>query len=492
MPQLAEDAFAAALGWIAAAGDGHVAGGWRKMSGEERGLIDPASERRFGSVRDASSSDVDDALGVAEDALISGDWARAIPAQRSRMLWTLAEAIERDVELLALLETLNSGMPIAAARRGAVAAAETFRYFAGWCTKIEGSTSTLSAPGEYLAYTRLEPVGVVAAIVPWNFPLMMAAWKVAPALAAGCTVVLKPSELTPLTALRLADLASACGLPPGVLNVVPGDRVVGATLVAHPGVAKITFTGSTTAGREIGAAAARAIKPVTLELGGKSPTLILEDADLEKAALAAAMAVFSNAGQVCVAGSRVLVPATKKAELLDRMSRIARKLKLGPGIEPATELGPLISRAQKSRVGDYLARGLAGNAELVAQGDHAEGKGFFHPATIISSDDRENVLWNEEVFGPVLLVRSYDSVDELLVQANDSNYGLSARIFTSNVSYAHRLAARLEVGMVWVNTPGVLDPSMPFGGYKQSGIGREHGREGLKAFLKTKSVVVAL
>jgi acyl-CoA reductase-like NAD-dependent aldehyde dehydrogenase len=413
---------------------------------------------------------------------------------RERLMHALADAIEARAEEIAQIESLDNGKPVGLAQyvdvNGAVG---HLRYFAGWPTKIEGGVLPVSAPNMH-CYTRREPVGVCVQIIPWNFPLLMAAWKLGPALAAGCTVVLKPAEQTPLSALRIGELALEVGFPPGVINVLTGDGATGAALVDSPGVDKIAFTGSTAVGREIGAKAGRDLKRVTLELGGKSPNIILPDADIDAAVKGSFQAIYFNSGQACNAGSRLFVPAERFDEVMSALADAASSAQLGPGLDPGTQLGPLVSAEQQERVLGYIDAGRAEGAEMLAGGEATltDSGGYFVAPTLFSTTSDELRIAREEIFGPVLVASPYDSLEEVAARANDGEYGLAAGVWTRDVSSAHRLAAMLHAGMIYINTWGVVDPAAPFGGFKASGIGREHGHDGLDAYLETKTVWTAL
>jgi acyl-CoA reductase-like NAD-dependent aldehyde dehydrogenase len=455
--------------------------------------FDPATGRVITTVAQAGAADVDRAVRAARSAFEDGPWRNAPAAERSRLINRLADLVQDNAEELAQLEALDNGKPVKLAKIVDVAStAAQLRHFAGWPERVLGATIPVRAP-DMLCYTRKEPVGVCAQIIPWNFPLLMAAWKLAPALATGCTVVLKPAEQTPLSALRFGELALEAGIPPGVVNVITGDGETGAALVDHPDVDKIAFTGSTEVGREIGAKAGRSLKRVTLELGGKSPNIILPDADLSAAIAGSFQALYFNSGQACNAGSRLFVHHDQFDEVVAELASRAVKSRVGPGLDPASQIGPLVSKEQQDRVLRYIAAGQAEGAELIAGGEGAgEREGYFVAPTLFTATSDELTIAREEIFGPVLVALPYGSLEEVAARANDTEYGLAAGVWTQDVASAHKLARLLKAGSVYINCWGTSDPGAPFGGYKASGLGREHGREGLDAYLETKTVWTSL
>lgn len=461
-------------------------------------VVDPANGQVFASAAMGGKEDINRAVNAARKAF--DGWAATPPAHRSRLLHALADRIEAAGERIALTETLDNGMPFMMAKFAAVmGAAEALRYNAGWATKLTGETMQISWPGEWQAMSLREPVGVVGAIVPWNFPFVMAVSKVAAALAAGCTVVLKPAEQTPLSAALLGELIADAGFPAGVVNIVTGfGETAGAALSEHPGVDKISFTGSTGVGKAIVRASTGNLKRVTLELGGKSPTMIFADADLSKAIPAAAMGIFGNAGQVCAAGSRLYVHERIYDEVIAGISERARTLRVGPGLSPGVDMGPLVSQVQLDRVLGYVASGQADGAGVDVGGSRIEegdlAQGYFVQPTILSGTVAGMKVVEEEIFGPVLCAMRFGDgdIEAIASAANATEYGLSSAIWTRDIGNAMRLARRIKAGTVRVNGGGGVDPAMPLGGYKQSGWGRENGRAGVEAYTELKAVTIGL
>jgi phenylacetaldehyde dehydrogenase len=462
--------------------------------GQTSNVIEPSSEGVITRIPMGTTTDLDRAVQAARAQFDGGTWSLVKPLERERMLHRLADVIETHAVELAEIESIDMGKSVAQARdvdiQGTV---DTFRYFAGWATKIHGRTVEPSLPGNYLAYTRKEPVGVVGAIVPWNFPLQTMAWKLGAALATGCTVVVKPSELTSLSALRFAELVQEAGIPDGVVNIVTGlGSVVGAAMATHPGIDKLTFTGSTPVGRTVGSAAVNQIKRLTLELGGKSPVIVFADADLPAAAKAVVNGVFFNSGQVCDGGTRAYIHSSIYDEFLRELVTYTRTLKIAPGLDPNCFIGPLVSARQKARVTEYIETGKREGAELVYGGQPVEGPGYFVEPTIFAHCRNDMKIVQEEIFGPVLVTAPFDEDEQVLALANDSPYGLAAALYSNDLNRVHRLIPRLRAGMVYVNAHSTIDPSMPFGGFKQSGFGKDLGPEQLDYLVETKAVWITL
>jgi len=461
------------------------------LDGKVFDTINPSTGQVITQVAEGSAADVDRAVVAAREAFENGPWSRMKPNERAAAIWRLGDLLMADADEMGRIETLDQGKPFSFAKGGDVpAAAGLCHYRAGFATKLEGSTIPISAAGNFHTYTRREALGVVGLIVPWNFPLTISAWKLAPALAAGNTVILKPAEATPLSALRLGQLALEAGFPPGVFNVVNGyGSTVGQRLAEHPGVDKVSFTGSTATGRRILAAASGNLKRVTLELGGKSANIIFPDADIEAAIAGSSAGIFFNAGQACAAASRLYVHDDVYDEVVAGMAEKARQIKVGDGFDPTSEIGPVASKEHFDRVSSYLEVGK-GEGEVVTGGARIGDQGYFIEPTIFAGAAEDSRIVTEEIFGPVVVASRFSDTDDVLRQANDTRYGLASGVWTSNVATAHSVAARIQAGTVWVNSYGVFDPSMPFGGMKESGWGREMGHDVMHDYTDVKTVCV--
>jgi phenylacetaldehyde dehydrogenase len=472
-----------------------INGKWvESVSGKTFPTYNPATGEVLARVAEGDREDIDLAVKAARAAFEAGPWRKMSPSERGRAIWRLGDLLEKNLEEFAELETLDNGKPLKIARVADVPlAVDLFRYMAGWATKLEGNTIPFSKPGRYHAYTLREPVGVVGQIIPWNFPLLMAAWKLGPALAAGCCVVLKPAEQTPLSCLRLGELIQEAGIPDGVVNIVSGyGETAGAALAAHPDVDKVAFTGSTEVGKLIVQAATGNLKKVSLELGGKSPNVVFADGDIDQAVAGASMAIFFNHGQCCAAGSRLYVENKIFDKVVEGVSAEAKKIKVGPGWEESTDMGPLVSEEQMKRVCSYLESGFSEGAKAAAGGQRKGDKGYFVEPTVLVNTTEKMKVVKEEIFGPVVVAIPFKDASEVVQKANDNIYGLAAGIWTKDLSKAHKLAAQLRAGTVWVNCYNVFDAALPFGGYKQSGWGREMGHDVLEMYTETKAVCVGL
>ncbi len=469
-----------------------IGGKWLPAaSGKVFDTIHPATEEVIAQVAEGDKEDVDLAVEAARDQFDGGEWSRLNARERGRLMYQLADAIEAESEELAALETFDNGKPISDARGDISLVADCLHYYAGWADKIQGDTIPIN--GEYLCYTRREPVGVVGQIIPWNFPALMAAWKWGPALAAGCTIVMKPAEQTPLTCLRMARIAQNVGIPDGVINVIPGyGPTAGAAIVKHPGIDKIAFTGELATAKIIQREAAETMKRMTFELGGKSPNVVFADADLDVAAEGAHFALYFNQGQCCCAGSRLFVEEKVHDEFVDRLIEKNKGRRLGDPFDPQTEQGPQVDQAQFDKIMQYVDYGKQDGAQCVSGGQRFGDQGYFVEPTLFAGVSDDMRIARDEIFGPVLSVLKFNDVDELVRRANDTNFGLAAAVWTRDITKAHRFAAQVRAGTVWVNCYDVFDAAAPFGGFQQSGLGRELGEAGLAAYTESKTVTVSL
>ena len=475
-----------------------INGEWvEASSGKTFDSIDPATENVVCQIAEGDAADVDKAVKAARKAFESDEWGKMRPADRERLLLKLADLMEQHADELAELEALDVGKVLMFARIVDVAGTiDYLRYMAGWATKVEGRTLDVSCgmPGqEFQAYTLRQPVGVCGQIIPWNFPLAMCIWKLSPALATGNTCVLKPAEQTCLTALRLGELILEAGFPKGVVNIITGmGETAGAALVAHPDVDKIAFTGSTPVGKMIGKSAMDSMKRISLELGGKSPVVVMDDVNVEEVVGGAANAIFFNQGQVCTAGSRLYVHKKIFDNVVEGLAGVAGSFKLGSGLDPECNMGPLVSQEQLDRVLGYIEKGRSEGGTVVTGGERAYNKGYFVKPTVFTNCGPDATVVREEIFGPVVVATPFDDVEEVAKTANDTVFGLAASVWTKDVSMAHKLARRIKAGTVWVNTHNLVDPNLPFGGFKQSGFGREMGRDAIEMYTEPKSVLIQL
>ncbi|GAA1607680.1 aldehyde dehydrogenase family protein [Actinoplanes couchii] len=454
-------------------------------------VLDPSTGQSIATIAQATDDDVDLAVRAAKRAHDDRRWSGLAPIERTRVLTRIADLIEENLEELAVLETRDNGKPIERSRADTAFSAKDFRHFAGAPGRLTGTVVPIDGSAHHV-YTVLQPVGVAALILPWNFPIMTAAHKLAPALAAGCTVVVKPAEQTPLTMLRLAELCEQAGLPAGVLNVLTGDGRTGAALVAHPGVAKVSFTGSTEVGRKVMVSAAATTKRLTLELGGKSPNIIFADADLDAATATAMRASFGHSGQMCTAGSRILVQRSILDEMVERLTAATKRVPVGNGLDGGVSVGPLVSEEQRGIVLSYIEKGLAEGATIATGGAVPDRPGYFVEPTLFTGVTNTMTIAREEIFGPVAGVIAFEDEAEAIAIANDTSFGLAAGVWTKDLSRAHRMASALHAGTVWVNTYNIFDPALSFGGVGDSGLGRDLGDEALHSFCERKGVVVAL
>lgn len=474
-----------------------IDGTWHDASTPDRiDVIDPATGKVIADVADAKAVDVDRAVKAARAAFDDGPWGRMSGQERSKLIWKLAELIDTNADELGLIETLDNGKPLRDSRGIDVpGAANMLRYMAGWATKMHGDRIDLARPGNWHAYTMREAIGVVGLIIPWNYPLSLAMWKIAPALSAGCTVIVKPAEQTSLSVLRLAELVAEAGFPDGVFNVVTGyGHTAGASIVAHAGIDKVAFTGSTEVGKRIVQACAGNLKRVSLELGGKSPIIVFPDIARDVAIHGAAGAIFGNAGQNCTAGSRLFVHERIHDDVVEGLCAHADGLRVGSGLDPHTEMGPLVSQEHLDRVSSFVEAGRSGGAKIIAGGNRIGDQGYFMRPTIFTDVPRDARIYREEIFGPVLCVSSFgdEDLDAMAGEANNTEFGLGASIWTRDLGVAHRMARRIKAGTVWVNAHNVGDPALPFGGFKSSGWGRERGKEGYELFTELKTVMMNL